>query len=306
VDTRKYFVIINPVAGHGRSNSLFPTVRNELTRRGLDFDYHYTNEPMEAPDVAKMVIEEGFTDLVAMGGDGTINEVVNGMMSVGSELPLAVIPAGSGNDFARMNGIPLHPMAAIDLLRDGRQAAIDLGNVGGDRFFVNGLGIGIDAQVASDVLKSVHSRGVAAYLLAAVRQCFLFTPFQVALAHGEWEKQVSCISLGVANGKYVGGGFKMAPAAETADGLLDVCVVENMPRLKRLLALPKARAGKHLQLREVVYRQVTSISISSESGLVAHLDGEPYRCPSSSFAVSVCPKALRVVVPQQGGSAGGS
>ena len=126
-ETRKprHFVIVNPVAGHGRCGRLFRGVRRELTRRGLDFDFHYTNEPLEAPDVAKMVIEEGFTDIVAMGGDGTINEVVNGMLDTGSDLPLAVIPAGSGNDFARMNRIPLDPVKAIDVLLGGRHALTD-------------------------------------------------------------------------------------------------------------------------------------------------------------------------------------
>lgn len=292
----RYFVIVNPVSGHGRCGRLFPQVRKELTQRGVDFDYHYTNEPMEAPDVAKMVIEEGFTDIVAMGGDGTINEVVNGMMAAGSDLPLAVIPAGSGNDFARMNGIPLDPIAAINLLSDSRELLIDLGCVDGDRYFVNGLGIGIDAQVARDVLCAKRYHGTTTYLTAAIRQVFRFKQFPVTLAGSDWGLDFACISLGVANGKFVGGGFKMAPRAEVDDGLLDVCVIEDMPRFKRLFTLPMARRGKHLPLPEVAYRQLERIEISSSARLVAHIDGEPYRLPGNAFQISVCPESLRLVV----------
>lgn len=293
----KHFVIVNPIAGHGRAGKLFPSVRDELTRRGIEFDFHYTNEPMEAPDVAKMVIEHGFTRIVVMGGDGTINEVVNGMAEIGSELPLAVIPAGKGNDFARMSGIPLDPIAAIDLLLDGQPRPVDIGCVNDERYFVNGLGIGIDAQVARDVMRSKRSQGARAYLGSAIRQVIRFRAFPVSLEDRSWSHSGSCISLGIANGKYVGGGFKMAPKARIDDGLLDVCVIEDMSRLKRFAALPQARSGKHLALSQVTYRQTDSVTLASEAKLVAHIDGEPYRLPGSRFSVSVRPKAIRVIVP---------
>ena len=298
-ETRKprHFVIVNPVAGHGRCGRLFRGVRRELTRRGLDFDFHYTNEPLEAPDVAKMVIEEGFTDIVAMGGDGTINEVVNGMLDTGSDLPLAVIPAGSGNDFARMNRIPLDPVKAIDVLLGGRHALTDVGSVNADQYFVNGLGIGLDAQVAKDVQSSTHSRGAAAYLAAAIRQAFRFDAFPITLRSQDWHQTFSCISLGIANGRYVGGGFQMAPRARVNDGLLDVCIVEDMPKAKRIVSLPKARKGTHLALPAVTYRQLKEVEVSSSGKLVAHIDGEPYRLPTESFHVRLCPQCLRLVVP---------
>jgi len=136
MEKHKFFLIVNPIAGHGRCHALFPAIRKELSRRGVEFDHHFTNEPMEAADIAQMVIEKGFTHVVAVGGDGTVNEVVNGMQEVGSSQPLAVIPAGRGNDFCRMNGIPLDPVAAIDVLLHGYETTIDLGLVEGDRYFV--------------------------------------------------------------------------------------------------------------------------------------------------------------------------
>jgi diacylglycerol kinase (ATP) len=299
MEKHKFFLIVNPTAGHGRCHTLFPAVRKELQRRGVEFDHHFTNEPMEAADIAQMVIKKGFTHIVAVGGDGTVNEVVNGMQEMGTEQPLAVIPAGSGNDFCRMNGIPLDPFAAIDVLFDGREITIDLGHVEGDRYFINGVGIGIDATVARDVLKSTRLCGAPAYFVSAVRQVFGFRSFPVTAESEGRRRDYDCISLGIANGQYVGGGFKMAPNADVSDGLLDLNIIEDMPILKRLVCLPAARKGKHLGLSEVDCRQIATVEISSPSRLVAHMDGEEYRLPGSCFRVSAVPNALRICVPQQ-------
>ena len=298
MEKHKFFLIVNPIAGHGRCHTIFPSVRRELNRRGVEFDHHFTNEPMEAADIAQMVLQKGFTHIVAVGGDGTINEVVNGMQDMSSEHPLAVIPAGSGNDFCRMNGIPLDPFAAINVLFDGRDTLIDLGHVEGDRYFVNGIGIGIDATVARDVLKATRLRGAPAYFVAAVRQVFGFRSFPVTAESEGRHRDYDCLSLGIANGRYVGGGFKMAPHADVNDGLLDLNVIEDMPIPKRLVCLPAARKGKHLGLSEVDCCQVETVEISSSSRLVAHMDGEEYRLPGNRFRVSAVPNALRIRVPQ--------
>ena len=293
----KYFLIVNLIAGQGRCKEIFPKVKQKLDQRGLDYDLHFTNEPLEAADVTQLVIDSGFTHVVAMGGDGTINEVVNGIVTHKSSLPLAVIPAGSGNDFCRMTGIPTEPGRAIDLLVGGRERTIDLGYVVGDRYFVNGLGIGIDAQVAYDVLRMERIRGVPAYLYAAIREVFRFKAFPLSLSGEGWSEDYNCISLGLANGKYCGGGFKLAPKAEMEDGALDIAVIEDFPKLERLVRLPQARKGSHLRLRKVHYRQDEKVTVSSSAKLIAHIDGEQYRLPGETFEVSVAPKAIRVITP---------
>ena len=292
---RKYFLIVNLIAGHGRCKEIFPKVKAELDRRGLDYDLHFTNEPLEATDVAQMVIEAGFTHIVAVGGDGTINEVTNGLVSSKTPLSLAVIPAGSGNDFVRMIGIPADPMRAIDLLINGGEREIDLGYVVGDRYFVNGIGIGIDAQVARDVLQMERLRGTVAYLYAAVKEVFRFKAFPLSLTGEGWNEERTCISFGVMNGKYCGGGFKLAPKAEVDDGLLDMAAIEDFSRIERLIHLPKARKGTHLKLAKVHYHQDRVVTISSPVKLIAHIDGEVYRLPGESFQVAVVPGALRVI-----------
>ena len=292
----KYFLIVNLIAGQGRCKELFPRIRTELDRRGIDYDLHFTNEPQEATDVCNMGLEAGFTHIVAMGGDGTVNEVANGLQN--KDAVLCVIPAGNGNDFVRTLGIPHDPIRALDVLASGTVRAIDLGRVADDRCVVNGLGIGIDAQVARDVLAMDRLRGVPAYLYAAVKQVFRFKAFPVSLAADDWGAELQCLSLGVANGPFAGGGFKLAPRAKVDDGLVDIAAIGDFPRVERLIRLPQARAGNHLGLSQVEYRQVREVTISSEAKLVAHIDGEPYRLPREPFRVTVLPDALRVLVPR--------
>ena len=295
----KYVLIVNPVAGQCRCRALLPMVRRDLDRRGVDYDVFVTNEPYEAVHVTEMVIEAGFTHVVAMGGDGTVNEVVNGIVSSGARLPLAVIPAGGGNDFCRMTGIPTTPFHAIETLLSGAPRTVDLGHVVGDRYFVNGVGIGIDAQVARDVLRMKRLRGTTAYLAAAVREVFRFKAFSVTLEAAGWKEERDLISLGLANGKFSGGGFQLAPKASLDDGLLDVAAIGDFPtKLRRLMRLPQAREGKHLRLREVTYHQARQVAVSSTKELTAHIDGEPYRLPGKEFQVTVAPRALDVMVPR--------
>jgi len=189
MENSKYFLIVNLIAGQGRCKEIFPSIKKELDRSGIEYDLHYTNEPEEATDVARMGIESGFTHIVAVGGDGTVNEVTNGV--VGTDAILAVIPAGTGNDFIRMTGIPSDYRQAVRLLAHGRERSIDLGRIDDQRYFVNGLGIGIDAQVAQDVLKMERMRGAVAYLYAAVKEVFKFKAFSVRL-----EKVVDALEQG--------------------------------------------------------------------------------------------------------------
>ncbi len=293
--TEKYFLIVNLIAGRGHCKAIFPKVKQALDRLPIEYDLHYTNEPLEAVDVAKMGVEAGFTRIAAMGGDGTVNEVANGLL--GANVTLGVIPAGTGNDFIRMMGIPSDPLAALDVLIHGTERTIDIGRVAEDRYFVNGLGIGIDAQVARDVLAMEKLRGAPAYLYAAVKEVFRFPAFAVHLQSEGWEASVDCLSLGIANGKYCGGGFMLAPRAVIDDGLIDVAAIGDFPKLERLYRLPQARAGKHVNLPQVRYHQAAEATIASEDDLIAHMDGEPYKLPSSPFQVRAVPRALRVLVP---------
>lgn len=286
------------IAGHGRCKEAFPKVKAELDRRNLDYAFHFTTKPLDASDIAQRMRDAGYTHIVAMGGDGTVNEVACGLIAAGAPLPLAVIPAGGGNDFARMNGIPTEPIQAIDILVKGEDREIDLGYIVGDRYFVNGLGVGLDAQVARNVHAMKRLRGEPAYLYAVVKEIFRFKGFPLSLTGEGWSEEYTCLSFGVMNGRYVGGGFKLAPQAVNDDGLLDISSIEDFSIAERLIHLPKTRTGAHLKLSNVHYRQSPTVTVSSPAKLVAHLDGEIYRLPKQPFTVTVVPKALRALVPR--------
>jgi len=289
------FLVVNLIAGQGRCKALFPKIKAEMDRRGIEYELHYTNEPQEATDVAKWGIEAGFRRIVAVGGDGTINEVANGLL--GEDAVLAVVPAGTGNDFVRMLGIPADPFDALDVLTHGTESTMDLGQVGDERCFVNGMGIGLDAKVARDVLQMRHLRGAAAYLTSAVKQIFRFQGFPVTIESADWHLDTTCVSIGVANGKYAGGGFKLAPEASVTDGMIDISAIEDYSTIERLVRLPRVRAGRHLHWQNVHYRQLSEATLASPNKLIAHLDGEPYRLPGDRFSVRVLPNALKVLVP---------
>ena len=295
MDTKRFFLIVNLIAGQGHCKAVFPRVRAELDRRGVEYDLHYTNEPLEAIDVARMGIEAGFTNIVAMGGDGTINEVANGLRN--SEAVLSVIPAGTGNDFVRMMGIPSQPLQALDVLSSNHVRNVDIAVIDDDRCFVNGLGIGIDAQVARDVLQMKHLRGAVAYMTAAAKEVFGFQAFPVRLSSQQWVIEKDCLSLNISNGRYTGGGFKLAPKASMEDGLIDVAAVGDFPRIVRGVRLLQARGGQHLRFPQVDYHQVPEVEVSSTAKLIAHVDGEPYRLPRDRFTVHVLHRSLRVQVP---------
>ncbi len=293
MDKNRYFLVVNLIAGQGKCKGQFPKIKAKLDSWSIDYDLHYTNEPLEATNVARMGIDAGFSHIVAVGGDGTINEVVNGI--VGHDVVLGVVPAGSGNDFARMLGIPTDSLASLEVLRDGTERTVDLGYVVEDRYFVNGIGIGIDAKVARDVLGMERLTGTSAYLYAVIREIFRFRSFDVTVKGSSWERKYDCLSLGIANGKYCGGGFKLAPQASLSDGRIDVSVIEDFTTLRRLIRLPQARKGCHLGLREVDYHKEESIIVNSEKSLVAHIDGEPYELRSLPFEVRSEPNALTVI-----------
>jgi len=206
-------------------------------------------------------------------------------------------PAGNGNDFVRTVGIPIDPIDALDVLMHGTTRTIDVGRVAEDRCVVNGLGVGIDAQVARDVLKMERLRGVPAYLTAAVKEVFRFKAFPITLTAEDWNLEFKCLSLGIANGPFCGGGFKLAPLAKVDDGRIDVAAVGDFPDWSASSAYPRLAPANTWVSRASINRQVESVTVSSPSKLVAHVDGEPYKLPRGAVPRRGRPNALRVLVP---------
>ncbi|MFN4218683.1 MAG: diacylglycerol/lipid kinase family protein [Candidatus Bipolaricaulia bacterium] len=288
------FVIVNLLAGRGRCRRLWPTIEDALRRSQLSFRYVFTEAPGAAIEIARRAAQD-FSTVVAVGGDGTIHEVATGLM--GTTTKLGIIPAGTGNDFVKMLGIPpKDPLKAIPILEAGCTKRVDVGRVG-ERYFVNGLGVGLDGAVAWRVFRSWRWPALARwiYLYAAVREALFFQSSELVVRAPAWEHTGTVMMLGVCNGRYLAGDFRLAPDAEVDDGFFDVYLISDMAPLRRILQIPKARRGEHISLPEVQIKRAPWIEIVSERPLLGHLDGEPTEFPAGKLRVELLPKALEVI-----------
>jgi YegS/Rv2252/BmrU family lipid kinase len=287
-----YLLIINPSAGRGRTGKLLPTLQALLEAKKISYEFRLTSRPGEATELAREAVSQGFAYIVAVGGDGTAHEVVNGLM--GTPAVFGMIPTGGGNDFPKAAGIPLEIPQAIETLARGWRRRIDLGLLEG-RYFINGLGIGLDGAVSHRYRKMKYLRGGLGYIWGAVNEALTFRGFQVEVTIPDWTYKGPALLVGASNGPSQGGDFKLAPKAKVDDGLLDIHVVQDMPPLRRLIQIPKVRKGTHLSLKEVEIRPASWIEVTLDRALPAHLDGEPFYLESGSHRVEVVAKGLEVI-----------
>jgi len=288
-------LIINPTAGRGRVRQFLPRLLRELSAAGVPFEHTLTTQPGEARELARCAAERGVLSIIAAGGDGTVHEVANGLMQAGNpDTTLGIIPLGSGNDLVKALGLPLDPLAAIAVVKQEQRRWIDLGQLG-SRYFVNGLGIGLDGAVAWRNSRLKHLRGEWAYLWGALREAVSFRSFSLKLQALDWTYEGGALLTGACNGPFQGGNFRMAPQAQPDDGLLDLYVIENFSILERLVHLPDVRRGSHLRLKQVHLVKVPWVSLEIERPILAHMDGEPFTLAPGAHQVTVKAHALPVL-----------
>ncbi|HAF70271.1 TPA: diacylglycerol kinase [Candidatus Acetothermia bacterium] len=283
-------VILNPAADRGRAGLREPELRLALDSAGLAYELVRTQGPGHASHLARTAVEEAGL-IIAAGGDGTVNEVAQGL--VGSQVPLGVLPVGSGNDYARALGLPKDLTAAARHIAQASPKGVDVGWVGG-RYFLNSMGMGIDGQIALDYRRMRLLRGELGYLWATCLEILRFRAFQAEIEGEGWRFSGKLLSTAVMNGPYAGGGFYLAPRARPDDGLLDVVVVGDYPRVVRFSVLPKTRDGSYLALRRVQLKHGTSLTIRADRPVPVHMDGELLPEPTCELSVKLFPGALLV------------
>ena len=323
-------VLFNPAARGGRNRALRPLLARRLAEAGVDAEVWETAAPGDAERMARAIGEDGGLVVVA-GGDGTVHEVANGL--VGTDGSLAVLPLGTGNDFAHALGV------ADDLAEAARQLAAatprpaDVGRVrwtdaAGEthvRVFANGLGAGFDARVAALASETKWLGGQAAYLAAVFRVLWAWrrpalrarvqtvVPEGAASAGpsggppdggptaGALDVEGSLFLCEVGNGHSAGGGFLLTPDAVVDDGLLDVCHVRHLPTRRALRLLPQTFSGAHVAAPEVTMARVTALTLAVEPAVGLHADGEILTADAVAVEVEVLPGALTVVAPERRG-----
>lgn len=301
--TPPLFFIVNPRAGLGLRR--FSPIAAKLRKAGVPFSAAATLGPGDATALARLARHGDFATIVCVGGDGTLNEVVNGLATANSEIDpgtvLGIIPSGTATDFARGAGIPLSRDAAVERLLGGQEMDVDVGRIrfgdGRVRFFMNVLGTGFDAEVAGraqEVRGAISS--IPAHVVGFASVLAAYQNKHIAITFGGDDggpARFRANMVVAANGPSYAGGLRLAPAAMLDDGLLDVVVVGDLDRIELLVNLPRVLAGTHLGHEKVAIYRAPSLWLESDEDALVHADGDVVgHLPAQ---VDVLPRALRLI-----------
>lgn len=278
---RKIKLILNPTANHGRSLQSASDLRPLMVENNADWSS--TEFPGHACDLAREAGENGYDLVVAVGGDGTVHEVVNGLMQVPLEKrpALGIIPLGSGNDFAHILEIPIEPAKALLGAIQGKPHPLDIGSVRDENnrleYFDNTTGIGFDALVNMHTRQITRIHGFPMYFVALIRT--IFRNFEALDLHVETEEKawdLNTLMLAIGNGPREGGGFNVTPEARYDDGILHYVTIHKISRLMMLRLVPEVMNGTHGRFKPVKMGTCRKMSITSKQPLYVHCDGEVY------------------------------
>jgi YegS/Rv2252/BmrU family lipid kinase len=310
-------VIYNPTAGHGRAKKYWPKLRQGLSDAGLEFDIAVTSAPMEATLLAERAASK-YSSVIVVGGDGTIHEVVNGLLRASDEgetIALGVVPLGNGDDFAKV--IPPETAIgdkvfgwneAVDKIANGKTKLFDVGRMVGDKllqdqdnnpqYFMNGMDIGFGAQATLNFNKlPSFISGMSAYLVAIMKTMIDYHIPSVSIKIDDQESiEQSTTMTAITNGRCFGSGFWVCPQAQVDDGLLDVMSTGSVGRLEILRLIPKIMKGTHINEPIISSHRARRVVIKSKQFFVVEADGEIPYPQTKKLEVQVLDKRLRVIV----------
>ena len=286
---RNFLVVVNPTAGNGKKLDKIEQIKAEFISRSVPYDLYFTSEDRKADVlVHNAIIANKYTDVLVLGGDGTINETVNGMGK--QQIPLSVISVGTGNDTIKHIQTRLDFRSQLHTAFEGKIKEIDAGDCNG-RLFLNGIGIGFDGKVVERmVAKGKKFQGYFAYLTEVLRILLLYREKNISATFNGQEINEPVLLMTVAKGTTFGGGFKINPYAINDDGLLDICVIGKIPNWIRINYVLKMKNGGHRNLKPVSFYKSRNVNIHENPLVVAHMDGEFIGHPP--FNIKVQPRAI--------------
>jgi len=302
-------LIINPTSANGRLARQWPGLRQDMEAAGLQFTFEFTEAPGHATELARAARLQGADTIVSVGGDGTVHEVVNGLVDEealalpAEQVPVAlgVIPFGTGIDFVRTVGIPRNPHGAIQRLREGRRQRIDLIHItyqhqgqARQRYSANVVGLGFDAAIVERVNRSSKALGgTIPFLSGVLAELFSYQNKQVTVRFDGQELTGKANAVVACNGRFFGGGMKVGPHASPDDGLLDLIFIGDVNRLELLLNMPRLYAGTHLSHPKIQYFQVTEVEVDTDEELFVEAEGE--RLGTAPARLKIVPDALWII-----------
>lgn len=290
-------IIINPAAGSGRARALLGAI--ETAFEPLRPRYVTSAGPRGEERLAKEAAAGGAETIVAVGGDGTWGNVAHGIVESGASPRLALLAAGTGNDFAKSAGVPAtDPRATAELVRKGGEKSVDLGTIAG-RVFLNCCGTGFDTAVLTRNARLPLLRGPIRYMAAALTELFTYRSELVSLS--PWIEDDECDTLLTvfANGAWYGGMFHIAPNASPEDGMLDAIRIRGARGAQRLALLVSAVRGKHLGRKGVEFGRGPTFTLGFPAPPLVNTDGEVRPATTSTLTVSTLPGALRLVARRE-------
>jgi YegS/Rv2252/BmrU family lipid kinase len=289
-------LLANPAAGGGRAGRDLAAIVAAARAWWPDLLVATTAGPGKAGDLARFLATQGARTIIVIGGDGTVHEAANGVLALPQNLRprLGVVPIGTGNDFAKLIGTGKQsPRRALEILAGGQLRRFDVGLAWGE-YFVNSLGLGFDAAVASRVPRFRRLWRPLVYPAAMASSYFKFTPIRGTVVTDAVVLEQPLFGLEVAVGVSAGGGFYLTPDAKPDDGLFDVCAVGPLNLWKFLTRMPTAFWGGHVRFKEVQMLRTRSVNVLGAKPLLAHLDGE-IRSGGHDMRIEILPGALPVL-----------
>ena len=296
------FFVVNPHSGKGDPKGVVSLIHEHFKDKGISYEVFVSGKRGDIPETAAAASKK-FPIVVAAGGDGTVNEVANGL--IGTSAAMGIVPVGSGNDFTKAVKYPSRPSDCLEVIARQKRLSIDAGYIkaiadDGDsreRYFVNAAGIGLDALVASRAANIGWVRGVTKYAIAASGVLFSYKPgISIAESH-EFRSEGRHLLICVGNGICSGGGFYLTPHAKLDDGLFDVCMAKDLSTKQIMKILPFVFVGKHERFANIRMERTAAVKIRSEENLAVHLDGEILGLAFRQMEISVLRGGLDVVIP---------
>jgi len=297
-------IIVNPVAGAGRTAREWPRIMNLFKGQGLNFEHDITEAPGHAVELARDATKNGYETVISVGGDGTINEIVNGLYIAGGnkDIVLGIVCTGTGGDYARTVGISRRYEEACMRIFQPKRITVDLGvveyaNNGNkmERIFVNFAGIGFDAEIVRRTTRNFKALGsTVSYLLGVFSTLVAYRNREVKLIIDGEEMEREVCSVIANNGRYGGGGMFTAPDADLTDGLLDLLIIGDIGKADLIRSLPRLYKGTHLTHPKVTMKKAREIEIKSTYPLNLQADGELLGELPARFRV--LPSALNIIV----------
>ena len=290
-------IIVNPYAGRWKALKSIPAIEAALLGEGIPYDLVQTEGPEHGIELARQAALQGYAPVVAAGGDGTVSEVMNGLVQAAGEGlagPMGIIPRGSANDLPVQLGLPLDVEGACRRLRQGRERIIDVGRVDG-RYFDNDVGVGFEPQVTIEARKIQWLRGTLIYIVAVFRALRSYDQPHMTIEWDGGRAAGPMLLVSVGNGNVTGGAFRLTPQAELDDGLLDFVFGTAMSRLQILRFLPLVFSGQHIHRPEVTHGRTTRLTITSDDPLPVGVDGEIISTAAHRLEFEVVPGKLRVI-----------